>query len=86
MKLPRKRLGYSYSPDLQQGEAYGHSFTMGCNISNRVALTQLSSEELQNNQEAKSQVVTSSKQTLYKNALLTSEFTSKSWPLEETER
>ncbi|KAM9302521.1 LOW QUALITY PROTEIN: stathmin domain-containing protein 1 [Morus bassanus] len=28
---------------------------MGCNISNRVAVTQLSSEELQNNQEAKSQ-------------------------------
>ncbi|KAM6298976.1 stathmin domain-containing protein 1 [Aegotheles albertisi] len=28
---------------------------MGCNISSRVAVTQLSSEELQNNQEAKSQ-------------------------------
>ncbi|KAM6142975.1 stathmin domain-containing protein 1 [Phoenicopterus ruber ruber] len=119
---------------------------MGCNISNRVAVAQLSSEELQNNQEAKSQVVTSSKQTLYKtkndsiagieavpsqdgaawptgpskdgakledetserdspeelperltssrkssnaqstDALLTSEFISKSWPLQETER
>ncbi|KAM6087623.1 LOW QUALITY PROTEIN: stathmin domain-containing protein 1 [Chlamydotis macqueenii] len=39
---------------------------MGCSISNRVAIAQLPSEELQNNQEAKSQVVTSSQQTLYK--------------------
>ncbi|KAM9023135.1 LOW QUALITY PROTEIN: uncharacterized protein PRD47_002050 [Ara ararauna] len=37
---------------------------MGCNISNEVAVTQLSSEELQNNQEAKSQILTSPQQTL----------------------
>lgn len=64
-QAPKKSLGHSYSLDLQQA-ADGHSFTMGCNISNKVAVAQLSSEELQNNQEAKSQVVTYSKQTLYK--------------------
>ncbi|KAM7123851.1 LOW QUALITY PROTEIN: stathmin domain-containing protein 1-like [Ciconia maguari] len=105
---------------------------MGCNISNRVAVTQLSSEELQNNQEAKSQTKNDSiagteavpsedgaawptgtskdgakledetsegdspedvhccfsekmQKAQVNNALLTSEFTSKSWPLEETE-
>ncbi|XP_068252561.1 stathmin domain-containing protein 1 [Nyctibius grandis] len=108
---------------------------MGCNISNRVAVTQLSSEELQNNQEAKSQTkndsiagteavpsqdgaawptgtskagakledetseghspeelperFTSSQKSSNAQStdtLLTSEFISKSWPLQETER
>ncbi|XP_063181953.1 stathmin domain-containing protein 1 [Chroicocephalus ridibundus] len=105
---------------------------MGCNISNRVAVAQLSSEELQNNQEAKSQTkndsiagteavpsqdgaawprgtsedgdkledetseadsheerFTSSQKSSNAqstDALLTSKFVSKSWPLQETER
>ncbi|XP_074002919.1 stathmin domain-containing protein 1 [Numenius arquata] len=108
---------------------------MGCNISRRVADAQLSSEELQNNQEAKSQTkndsiagseavpsqdgaawptgtskdgdklgneiseadspeelpgrFTSSQKSSNAqttDALLTSEFMSKSWPLQETER
>ncbi|KAM6209175.1 LOW QUALITY PROTEIN: stathmin domain-containing protein 1 [Sarcoramphus papa] len=108
---------------------------MGCNISNRVAVAQLSSEELQNNQEAKSQTksdsiagteavpsqdgaawpmgtskdgakledetsegdspeelperFTSSQKSSNAQStdtLLTSEFISKSWPLQETER
>ncbi|XP_035172660.1 stathmin domain-containing protein 1 isoform X3 [Oxyura jamaicensis] len=45
---------------MQQGEADGHSFAMGCSTSNRVAVAQLPSEELQKNQEAKNQVTSAS--------------------------
>lgn len=65
-KLPVMRWGHFHCLDLQQGEADGPHFIMGCNTSKRVAAAQLSSEELQNNHEARIQVAISSKQSLYR--------------------
>ncbi|XP_062424500.1 LOW QUALITY PROTEIN: stathmin domain-containing protein 1 [Rhea pennata] len=83
-------LQHFYSLDLQQGEADGHSFAIGCNTFNRLTVAQLSSEELENKHKAKTQkdshLPQKSSNAQSPDAFLTNKFIGKSGPLQERGR